>query len=215
MITLEQLLAALPAAGRDRAALFLDPINATLERYAIDTPVRIASFLANIGTESGSLRRLEENLNYSGERLFAVFRSHFKDADDAEAYAHDPEHIANRVYADRNGNGDERSGDGWRYRGRGLIQVTGRANYADCSTGIFGYASRLLTEPDLLLEPQWAAMSAGWYWDRQRINDYADRGDFDGCCDLINRGHKTKAEGDAIGYADRLAIYHQAMEVLA
>lgn len=215
MITADQLLAAIPAAGADRAARFIDPINAALERYRIDTPIRIAAFLGNVGHESGGLRRLEENLNYSSDGLVRVFRRHFPDADVAERYARQPERIANRAYANRMGNGDEASGDGWRYRGRGLFQVTGRDNYGKASIALFGYPTRLLTEPELLADPQWAAMSAGWYWDANRLNDLADRHDLDGVCDVINRGHKTAAEGDAIGYHERIALIDRAMEALA
>ena len=166
-----------------------------------------------------------ENLNYSADGLAATWGAHFaqKNADgsyvmssqgnrsrrvpnaDALVLQRRPEAIANRVYSDRLGNGPQGSGDGWRYRGRGLIQITGKTNYRLCSLGLFG-DMRLLTNPQLLQEWQWAVESAGWYWDSRNINALADGDDFDRVTRAINGGLN--------GQAERLALYHQALGLL-
>jgi len=144
------------------------PLCRAMQAAAIDTPVRRAAFLAQVVHESQGLSRLEENLVYSAERVVQVWPRHFflppdepagrLDAQDA---AHAPEALANRVYAHRLGNGDPASGDGWRYRGRGLLQLTGRQHYADAAQAL---GLPLLDEPDLLLQPDGAARSAVWFW---------------------------------------------------
>lgn len=112
-----------------RASTWLDPINAALDRWGIDTPARVAHFLAQVGVESGGLARVEENLSYSAERLMTVWPSRFKTLAAAQAYARNPEALANKVYGGRMGS--TQPGDGWRYRGRGLKQLTGRNNYKE------------------------------------------------------------------------------------
>ena len=128
MITRAQLLSVMPnsAAVVDR---FLKPLSGAMSAYAINTPARQAAFLAQLAHESAELRRTQENLNYSWDRLRKVFPRYFRSDAEAQAYDRQPERIANRVYANRMLNGDETSGDGWRFRGRGPIQVTGRENY--------------------------------------------------------------------------------------
>ncbi|HTH15739.1 MAG TPA: glycoside hydrolase family 19 protein [Magnetospirillum sp.] len=210
MLTREILAAAVPDAPGENVDHFLTALAAACDEFEINTPHRLAAFLANIGVESGNLTRTTENLNYSAKGLLRVFPSHF-DADEAQDYDRQPERIANRVYADRMGNGDEDSGDGWSFRGRGLIQLTGKDNYAECGEAL---GIDLLGQPDYLEGPEGAARSAAWFWSKHGINRYADAGDFDGVCDLINKGHKTKPQGDAIGYDERLTAYRAACRAL-
>lgn len=195
--------AALPEAPEANVAHFEGALAAACEEFEINTQHRLAAFLANICVESQQLKRVTENLNYKAAGLMRVFPSHF-DSDDALAYANQPERIANRVYADRIGNGDEASGDGWRYRGRGLIQLTGKDNYAECGEAL---GVDLVERPEYLESADGAARSAAWFWDRHGINKYADEGDFDGVCDMVNKGHKTNKVGDAIGYSERVEAY--------
>ena len=146
-ISTEQLTTIMPTCRN--AADWCPPLNEAMSRYEIDNPNRVAAFLAQIAQESGELQRLIENLNYSAKGLMKTWPRRFRTLAAAQKYARQQEKIANHVYASRLGNGDEASGDGWRFRGRGLIQVTGRENYR--------VAGRALTlpledEPDLLLQ---------------------------------------------------------------
>ena len=160
-------------------------------------------FLAQCGHKSSSFKHLEENLNYSALALLANFHVHFRDLAEAEQYARRPEKIANRVYANRMGNGDESSGDGWRYRGRGLIQITGRWNYRQ-----FGNALGMDIEgsPDKLLIPRYAALSAGWYWSTNGCAGPARKGDVPVVTRIINGGSN--------GLADRMQRYANALDAL-
>lgn len=153
-----------------RAELWIDPINATLGRFKIIEPLHVAAFLAQIGHESVQLSATEENLNYSANGLRGYFSKYFKPGE-FDQFARKPQAIANRVYANRNGNSDEASGDGWRYRGRGLIQITGRYNYERCGNAL---ELDLIAEPELLMEATNAALSAGWYWYSRGLNGVAD-----------------------------------------
>jgi putative chitinase len=139
-----------------------------MRKYDINTPERIAAFLGQIGVESAELTRIEENLNYAPGRISAVWPKRFPDAIKAKPYSRNPEKLANAVYANRLGNGDEASRDGYLFRGRGLIQVTGRANYEWLSKL---FAIDLINLPDTLLEPKWAALSAGAFWNKHELND--------------------------------------------
>jgi putative chitinase len=180
---------------------FLEPINKTLEHFEINTPQRIAMFLAQVGHESGGLQHVVENLNYRADRLPVVFPRYFKDVD-PNAYGRNPEKIANRVYANRMGNGPESSGDGYRYRGRGLIQLTGHDNYAR-----FAHDMGMSVEEavDYLTTHEGAAMSAGWFWSKNGLNAIADRGDIVAATKRIN--------GGTIGLADRQAHYQEALHI--
>ncbi len=186
------------------------PLNTTLSRFGL-VGARAPMWLASLGHESADLTHLTENLNYSSEALLKLFPSHFSH-DDAISYARNPERIANHMYANRGGNGDEASGDGWRHRGAGGFQLTFRNNQLACAN-YFGLS--LGEVGDWLRTLEGACLSSGWFWEQNGLNKWADAGDFDGVCDVINQGHKTKAEGDAIGYAERLAIYERAKSVLA
>ena len=184
-------------------AKWFKPLNDTFAKYGIDTPSRQAAFIGQCAHESGNFRILEENLNYSAARLMAVWPSRFPSLDVAEQYANNPEKLANYVYAGRLGNGNEESGDGWRYHGRGVIQLTGKDNYANCGSGL---GVDLVGDPDRLLDPQYAALSAGWFWNKKGLNDLADTGDYETMTKRIN--------GDVLGLDDRKAKIAKAREIL-
>lgn len=180
---------------------YLDSLNLAMQKFDINTPDRIAMFLAQVGHESGGLTIVEENLNYRAERLVAVFPKYFRDVD-VNDYAMQPEKIANRVYANRMGNGNEDSSDGYKYRGRGFIQLTGHDNYAH-----FAEAMEMSVDDavDYLETPEGACMSAGWFWSVNNINQYADRQD----C----RGATIRINGGTNGLLERESIYHEALEL--
>ena len=151
----------------------------------MDTPLRKAHFLAQVAHESGGLKYSAENLNYSAQGLRSVFGKYFKTNDIAALYARKPEKIANRVYADRMGNGNEASGDGWKFRGRGLIQLTGKDNYQQFAKD---YGIDCVNNPDLLLDPQFALASACWFWQKRNLNTFADKDDIVMVTKRINGG---------------------------
>lgn len=163
---------------------FITPLNEAFLRYEINTPLRQAHFIAQIAHESGSFRYREENLNYSAEALKRVFGKYFRDPGMAELYARSPEKIANRVYANRLGNGPEPSGDGWKFRGRGLIQLTGKSNYTayseDCNID-------LIENPDMVSDYLCTDV-AGWFWDSRNLNPLADSDDIEKITRKINGG---------------------------
>ncbi|WP_443700298.1 glycoside hydrolase family 19 protein [Pseudomonas sp.] len=199
-ITEQQLLQILPNAGR-QAGVFVPALNTAMNRYGIVGAPRAAAFIAQVGHESGQLARLVENLNYSADGLMKTWPSRF-DSVRATAAARNPEQIANIVYAGRMGNGAP--GDGWKYRGRGLIQVTGKTNYATCGEAL---GLDLINQPELLEQPQYAAMSAAWFWSANGLNTLADAGDLTKITQRINGGTN--------GMADRQALYDKALKVLA
>jgi putative chitinase len=164
---------------------YLPWLNMTMIRNKIDTPVRQAMFLSQLAHESGNFRFVEENLNYSVQGLRSVFRKYFPNDEIAAQYARQPEKIANRVYANRMGNGDEASGDGWKYRGRGLVQLTGKNNYADFSLQANNNA---LHEPELVAQPELAAESAGWFWVKNGLNQLSDTRDVRAVRRRVNGG---------------------------
>jgi putative chitinase len=182
---------------------YLPWVNMTIVRNDINTPVRQAMFLSQLAHESGSFRAVEENLNYSVEALRRVFRKYFPDDEIAAQYARQPEKIANRVYANRMGNGEESSGDGWKYRGRGLIQLTGKDNYTAFSLQANNEA---IIKPELVAQPELAAESAGWFWMLNGLNRLADTGDVRAVTRRINGGFN--------GLADREAKYNKLMILL-
>lgn len=173
-----------------------------LNRYGVNTILRQAMFLAQMDHESG-LKPISENLNYSEAGLLKTFGKYFTPSE-AKKFARNPEKIANRVYADRMGNGNECSGDGWRYRGRGFIQTTGKNNYSYLTkvTGI-DYVSN----PDLLLNEADAMIAALVYWDQNNLNIHADKKDIDAVSDIINLGRRTAKYGDSNGFQDRKRKY--------
>jgi putative chitinase len=200
VITVEQLARVVPCC--EEPGIWVEPLNVAMVEFGIDKPVRVAAFLAQVAHESGELTRLVENLNYSAERLQEVFRKYFT-ADRAREYARKPERIANYVYADRNGNGPMDSGDGWRFRGRGLLQVTGRANYQEAAEAL---DVDLVEQPELLERPDLAARSAGAFWRRAGCNGLADTGEFKTLTRRIN--------GGVNGLSERLEYFARAKAVL-
>lgn len=192
----------LKAAGVKDVAKWLEAVRATCEEFEINTPQRIASFLAQCAHESGGFTMLQENLNYRSATLAALWPNRFaelgadkkpkKDANGkniptgvANSIAGKPELIANLVYCARMGNGPAESGEGWKYRGRGLKQLTGKYNYDKCGSYL---GLDLVANPDLLLEPLPAARSAGWFWKSNNLAAFADADDIKGMTKKINGG---------------------------
>ena len=178
-------------------------LNEILPEYEINTPQRVAAFIAQTAHESGNYVFLKENLNYKAASLRKVFPKYFPDDATAAAYANKGERIANRVYANRMGNGDEHSGDGYRYCGRGLIQLTGKDNYT-------WFADSLSISPEEASEYmatfEGACQSACWFWEANNLNQYADKGDILMLTKRIN--------GGTIGLEDRIKHYNHALHVL-
>jgi putative chitinase len=180
-----------------------EALDQLLPDYEIDTPQRVAAFIAQCAHESGNFRFLRENLNYSAKGLMTTFKKYFPTEALATQYQRQPERIANRVYANRMGNGDEASGDGWRYCGRGLIQLTGKDNYT------FFAGSLSITEDEAaeyLKTFEGAAQSACWFWEQNNLNRFADVGDIKGLTRAINGGF--------IGLEDRIQHYNHALHVM-
>jgi putative chitinase len=182
---------------------WIEAFDQLLPDYEINTPKRIAAFIAQCAHESGGFKFLKENLNYKAESLMKTFPKYFSDKDTANAYAKQPVKIANRVYANRMGNGDEASGDGFKYCGRGLIQLTGKSNYS-------WFAASLEISPEeasAYLETfEGAAQSACWFWESNNLNVEADAGDIKKMTKKINGGY--------IGLDDRIKHYEHALHVL-
>jgi len=178
-------------------------LSQLLPDYEINTPQRIAAFIAQCAHESGGFIFLTENLYYKAESLMKVFPKYFKDIATAKTYEKKPEKIANKIYADRMGNGNEASGEGYKYRGRGLIQLTGKTNYT-------WFAASLEITPEEAAEYtqtfEGAAQSACWYWETNKLNQYADTGDILTMTKRIN--------GGTIGLEDRKKHYAHALHVL-
>ena len=191
----------LAALGIDQK--WLDPLNQTFAKYDINTVLRQAAFIGQCQHESNNFRTLEENLHYSADGLMRTWPSRFPSADVAEQYAQNPQKLANKVYAGRLGNGTEESGDGWNYHGRGLIQLTGRENYERCGEAI---GVDLINQPQLLVDPNFACLSAGWFWGKKGLNALADSKDYDTMTKRIN--------GGLIGLDDRKAKIAKAISVL-
>ena len=179
-----------------------DALNATFQKFDISNPLRQASFIGQCSHECGNFRVLEENLNYKAEALQKLWPKRF-DAAKAQACARNPKLIANTVYSNRMGNRDEASGDGYRFRGRGCIQLTGHANYFHAGQAC---GADFVMEPDLVATPMYAAMTAGWFWDTHKINRFADARDYIGMTKKIN--------GGTIGLNDRIKHITEALEVL-
>ena len=202
-LTTSQVRKIMPKAPYERASAMALYFTQWSDRFGLTTAARAAAFLAQVAHESAELTVLTENLNYSAEGLLRVFPKYFT-VGTAQLYARNPEKIANRVYAGRMGNGSEGSGDGYRFRGRGCLQLTGRANYQ-------AYARSEYCNGDLMGHPEWlaqfpgAAKSAMWFWRKNGLNRWADRGDFRGLTKAINGGLN--------GLDDRLKYWERAKEV--
>jgi putative chitinase len=181
-----------------------DALSQILPDYEINTPQRIAAFIAQCAHESGGFKFLQENLNYRAESLMKTWPRHFPTIEVAKQYERKPQMIANKAYANRMGNGDEASGDGWRYLGRGLIQLTGKNNYTffAASVGIEDMEECV----EYLQTFEGAVQSACFFWEQNKLNTWADKGDIKELTRRINGGF--------IGLEDRLKHYNHALHVL-
>lgn len=182
---------------------YIEPLAEVTEHYDINTPERLAAFLAQIAHESGGFTAVKENLNYSAKGLMTTFKKYFPNEELAKQYERKPEKIANRVYASRMGNGNEASGEGFRFCGRGLIQLTGKQNYSRLAKDLDMTLDELIS---FLETPVGAVTSAAWFWDNNNLNKYADSGDFVMLTKRIN--------GGTIGLADRKHHYEVALGLL-
>jgi putative chitinase len=182
---------------------WVDALNETFERFGIVTHAQQASFIGQCGHECGNFKVLEENLNYRAETLMKLWKSRFPTLEIANEYAKNPKKIANKVYASRMGNRDESSGDGFRFRGRGCIQLTGHANYFHAGKAC---GEDFVMNPDLVATPKYAAMTAGWFWNTHKLNQYADARDYVSMTKKIN--------GGTIGLNDRVKHISHALEIL-
>lgn len=180
---------------------WVDELNKQLEEAGITTKEQVAMFLAQCGHETGGFTRFTENLNYSAERLLAVFPKYFKTRADAEKVARRPQEIANIVYANRMGNGDAKSGDGWKYRGRGLIQLTGRQNYVKFTNYI--KKPELLEKPDEFNTIHYYIQMAIWYWKVNALETISN-------IETVTR----RINGGLNGIEDRKKLFKQIMDIL-
>ena len=204
MVTLDLLTHMCPQTKSSILEGFIEPLNTVAEYYDMnDNPARLAGFLAQTAHESGGFNAIKENLNYSAKGLMGTFKKYFANEAIAIQYQRKPEMIANRVYANRMGNGDEASGDGYRYCGRGLIQLTGHDNYSKFANDL---GMSLEDTVSYLETPNGAVSSAGWFWDNNKLNQYCDSGDFVTLTKRIN--------GGIIGLEDRKHHYEIAMHYL-
>lgn len=181
-----------------------EALKNNLPHYNIDNKNRICAFIAQCAHESANFKILKENLNYRAESLQRVWPRHFPSDRIAQEYAKQPEKIANRAYANRMGNGDESSGDGWKFCGRGLIQLTGRNNYQLFADSI-GYDIEEL--PNYLMTFDGAVKSACWFWTVNELNQWADQSDIKTLTKKIN--------GGILGLEDRIKHYNHALEIIS
>lgn len=202
MITEEQIKSGYPSSDSDVVSALVSSLDTLAEKYEINSALRLAHFLAQTAHESGGFRAIEENLNYSADGLSKIFPKYFKDKD-PEEYARNPEKIANVVYASRMGNGDTDSGDGYNFRGRGLIQLTGRSNYT-AMAGDMGVGVDEVV--DYLGTPEGAVESAAWFWNKNGLNKLADADDVTAVTKKIN--------GGTIGLEDRMKHTEDFKEIL-
>lgn len=200
-LTLETLLAALPHLAPERAAQFNEPLNEAMAEFGIDTPARVAMFLAQCAHESAHFSRLTESFNYSAGRLLEIFPKYFSPTE-AWEYARSPQRIAARVYANRMGNGNEASRDGWIFAGRGLLHLSGRRNYKECGIAL---GVDLIDNPGAVCAPDLACRSAGWFWKVNDLNESADKGD-------VVRATR-KINGGTNGLSDRQRLFDIASQV--
>jgi putative chitinase len=178
-------------------------ITTILPKYEINTILRVSAFLAQTAHESANFTVIKENLNYRAASLMTVFRKYFPTIEMAQAYEHKPEKIANRVYANRMGNGPETSGDGFKYCGRGLIQLTGKSNYVAFGKSIGKTADEVI---EYMKTSAGALESALWFWKQNSLNNYADASDMKSITKRINGGYN--------GLEDRLARYNKIIQIL-
>jgi len=195
MITAEQL------AKLNIDVEWLEPLNDTFQRYDITTPLRVAAFIGQCHHETGGFNTLQENLNYSAAGLCKTWPSRFPTLEDAQPYNRNPDMIANKVYSGRMGNTEE--GDGALYIGRGCIQLTGKTSYTLAGDAL---GVDFMHSPDLVAIPKYAALTAGWFWNKRGLNKEADAKDYEGMTKKIN--------GGVIGLDDRVSKINAALSVL-
>ena len=204
LLTIDQLFAINNNLNKAECTYYINAFNQVLPQYGINTPLRLAHFLAQVLHESGHLKYKSENLNYSAQALLKVFPKYFKTITEANVYARQPVKIANKVYANRMGNGNEASGEGWKYRGRGLIQITGKTNFDTCGKfcgmDLIHYPDSILEHADINIK------TACWYWTSRNLNQYADNNDIVTITKKINGGIN--------GLQDRTNILQKARQVL-
>ena len=184
-------------------AEWVDPLNETFQRFNINTNNQRAMFIGQCSHECGNFRILEENLNYRAATLMKLWPKRFPTLEKANEYSGNPRKIANSVYSSRMGNRDENSGDGYRFRGRGCIQLTGHANYYHASQAL---GVDFVMQPDLVSTPKYASLTAGWFWSTHNCNAPADALDYTKVTKIIN--------GGTIGLDDRINHVKQALAVL-
>jgi putative chitinase len=187
----------------EHATHLIDGINSAIQQADLSTPERLAAFIAQCAHESGGFKFLEENLNYKAESLCKVWPSHFNH-EIANEYAHNPQKIASRAYANRMGNGDEESQEGWMYRGRGFLQTTGKKGYEELSDAT---QIDFVNNPDAVATPEGACVSAAVYWEKHGLNRFVDSNEFVGLTKAIN--------GGTIGLDDRMTRYNHALSILS
>jgi putative chitinase len=182
-------------------------IPGVMEKFGVNTPLRLAHFLAQCGHESGGFRLTQENLNYSAKGLMGIFKKYFPTQALADAYARKPEKIANKVYGNRMGNGPETSGEGFKFRGRGYIQLTGKQNYTAFDLAV---EDDILANPDLVSSKH-ALSSAAWFWKKNGLNLIADTGS---STEIVTKITK-RVNGGTIGLADRIKHFKEYHALLA
>jgi putative chitinase len=182
---------------------WLPALNDTFAKFVIATPRQQAAFIGQCSHECNNFKTLQENLNYKPETLSKLWPQRFP-MDVANEYAHKPEKIANKVYANRMGNRDEQSGDGWRFHGRGCIQLTGHDSYFHAGKAL---GVDLVSNPDLVADPKYAALTAGWFWSTHNCNALAEANDYEALTRKIN--------GGLFGLSERIAKTQKAYQVLS
>lgn len=207
VISEPQIRRAVSGVDNTRLPDFVRTFNEWNDQFQINTPARVAHFLSQVMHESGGLHHVEENLNYSADGLLKTWPKRFT-AETAAGYARQPERIANKVYANRMGNGTEASGDGWKYRGRGFIQLTGKSNYQ-------AYASSEFCRGDLMRHPEWLAQSPGnlksamWFWQKNGLNELSDADDGGRIGETVVERITKRVNGGLLGIATRKLYYRK------
>jgi putative chitinase len=204
MLSRDQFVKVVAGATTAKINAYIDPIFNAMQEFGIDTSERQVMFLAQVLTESGALSVVVENLNYSAAGLLKTFPKYYRNQVEANAHAKQPVKIASRVYASRMGNGNEASQDGWKYRGRGLIQITGKNNYVSFGEAI---GRDLTDDPSYLETPEGASRSAAWFWNVNNLNRFADRKDITGCSRAVNGGTN--------GLEERKRYYAHGLDVIS
>lgn len=203
-----QLLKAVPGLNQSRLDEFVASFNMYAIHFGLTKKARVCHYLAQVFNESGALKATSENMNYSAERLMQVWPSRFKTLEKAKEYAHNPEKLANNVYANRMGNGNEASGDGWKYRGRGYIGLTGKSNYSDFNRYDL-CTEDVLKNPDKVAVYPLNQLCAMWFWERYNLNSIADRDTGGTGSEKIVEEITRKVNGGLIGIAERKYYYRR------